>query len=120
MADSQSKEPNIPDTYITDPVKAEHMAYAEKPYREDVRALDDMIERASDNPLVEQHDGKNEDNPMNWFPEPGEIDPTYEENLRSVRETTLDLANMAAEEKGKTYDEAKQAIKEAQEKLDNL
>lgn len=111
MTNPQSKEPDIPDTYITDPVKAEHMAYAEKPYREDVRALDDIIERADKDPLVAQHDRAKE-NPMNWYPEPGEEDYKYADTLRSARESTLELADRAAEEMGKKYDEVKQAAEQ--------
>jgi len=97
--------PEEPDTYMTDPVRAEYVAYAEKPYRDEAAALGHMAARAQTVAQTGTTDGEH-----------GRYKKHYAENLQIAGNQGLDLAASVGEEAGEAYDQ----YLAAKNKLDGL
>lgn len=110
------RAPSEIDQRIDDPVKAEHMAYGEKPFRDDAHKLGEMATRAKAagendkfNPFIDEEQD---------YGTPSE---RHEFGLRQAQETAIVAANAAGEKVERSYDDAemlRQQAEEAQQTLD--
>ena len=99
--------PEEPTTYITDPVKAEHVAYGEKPYQEQAIALGQMAMSEAG-----KADGNNEQEVFDL----ATYQKDYAKDLRNAKEGAILTANQAGDAAGQAYD----SLIAAQKKLNNL
>jgi len=111
----QTQNQQTPETAILDPVKAEYMAYGEKPYREDAQALAAMIERTEASPTVEREYKGDDDAAIFDAFLPSQQD-AYVKSLQQARKTAIQTAEDSGEIIGEAYDKAENAQRE----LDSL
>lgn len=100
---------------VVDKDKAEYMAYAEKPYREEATTLGDIAKKADGDPLVDDVAQGNGSILSGWDVDMYHPDG-YQYHLRGAQGRAEELADRAGERVGEAYDN----IIKAQDELDRL
>lgn len=96
---------------VVDKVKAEYMAYAEKPYREEANTLSNMARKADSDPIVAGLNKERRIGVGGWEISHDEV-PDYQDYLRNAQEDAELLADIAANEAGEAYDNLEQLTNE--------